>query len=95
MKRRIAVLFTIVSCAAALMPQAAQENSPNRNVGVEAPDLNRDLARMQVLLSQMQKNAAFVSRGDTPLKHEFELEMEMWQILLNDMEKRVNAAEPR
>jgi hypothetical protein len=45
---------------------------------------------MNALLGQMQKNAAFVSAGDTPLKHQFELEIEMWQLLLRDMEKKVD-----
>lgn len=43
---------------------------------------------MQVLLGQMQRNVAFVSAGDTPLKHQFELEIEMWQILIQDMRKK-------
>jgi hypothetical protein len=45
---------------------------------------------MQVLLGQMQRNVAFVSTGDTPLKHQFELEIEMWQLLLRDMEKKAD-----
>jgi hypothetical protein len=36
----------------------------------------------------MQRNVAFVSSGDTPLKHQLQLEIEMWQLLLNDIEKK-------
>jgi len=54
-------------------------------------DLTADLAKMHVLLGQMQRNVAFVSSGDTPLKHQFELEIEMWQLLLRDMERKLGA----
>jgi hypothetical protein len=50
---------------------------------------------MHSLLGQMQRNVAFVSIGDTPLKHQFELEIEMWQLLLRDMEKKVDEQKPR
>ena len=57
--------------------------------------LRTDLEKMHVLLGQMQRNVAFVSAGDTPLKHQFELEIEMWQLLLRDMEKKVDEQKPR
>jgi hypothetical protein len=49
---------------------------------------------MQILLGQMQRNVAFVSAGDTPLKHQLQLEIEMWQILLRDMEKKAGNEAP-
>jgi hypothetical protein len=55
--------------------------------------LKTDLERMRILVGQMQRNVAFVTAGDTPLKHQFELEIEMWQLLIRDMEKKMNAAE--
>jgi hypothetical protein len=58
-------------------------------------DLRTDLEKMHVLLGQMQRNVAFVSIGDTPLKHQFELEIEMWQLLLRDMERKVDEQKPR
>lgn len=62
-------------------PQVSNErNSP--------PDFAADLQRMRILLGQMQRNVAFVSAGDTPLKHQFELELQMWQLLIQDMEKK-------
>jgi hypothetical protein len=82
----------ILLCGAAFTQQTAQDNISG---GVQNRDISSDIERMHVLLSQMQKNAAFVSAGETPLKHEFELEIEMWQILLADMEKKANAAQPK
>ena len=48
-----------------------------------------DLQKMRVLLNQMQMNLAFVQNTTTPLKHQFELEIDMWQILLQQMERRI------
>lgn len=53
--------------------------------------MRSDLQRMRVLVNQMQMNLAFVQNTNTPLKHEFELEIEMWQILVNQMERRLES----
>jgi hypothetical protein len=55
----------------------------------EVAAMSADLQRMRVLLNQMQTNLAFVQATTTPLKHQFELEIDMWQILVNQMERRV------
>lgn len=86
MTKRLAILIVFLLCTTVLVPKISRES---QDAGAETGNLRTDLQRMHVLLSQMQKNAAFVSRGDTPLKHEFELEIEMWQLLLQDMDKKV------
>jgi hypothetical protein len=58
----------------------------------EVQALQADLKRMHVLVQQMQLNLAAVTSAQDPLKHQFELEIEMWQILLNQMDRRVNTA---
>ncbi|HZQ21971.1 MAG TPA: hypothetical protein VFA89_04160 [Terriglobales bacterium] len=40
---------------------------------------------MRVLLEQMQENLGMVQNLNTPLRHQFELEIEMWQVLLQQM----------
>ncbi len=55
----------------------------------EMEAMRGDLERMRSLLTQMQNNLAFVQNTVTPLKHQFELNNEMWQMLLNDMERRL------
>ena len=95
MRRRFAAVFIALICTIAFTTPVAQDTSPAANtpaINSDANDLNRDLERMNSLLLQMQKNAAFVSRGDTPLKHQFELEIEMWQILIQDMQRKVNGS---
>jgi len=97
MKRQVLAFCAFLLCTTAL---ARQDVPPTSSLAAQssaarATDMQKDLQRMHVLLAQMQKNAAFVSPGDTPLKHEFELEIEMWQLLLKDMDQRVGTEAPR
>ncbi len=55
----------------------------------EFDGIRADLGRMRVLLNQMRTNLAFVQTSDTPLKHQFDLNNEMWQMVLTDMERRL------
>jgi hypothetical protein len=50
--------------------------------------LQDDIKRMRVLVQQMQNNLAFVDNSQSPLKHQFELEIEMWKVVISDMERR-------
>jgi ABC-type tungstate transport system permease subunit len=98
MLRRLTALFVVLVCTSGFTTPVRQDSSPAANatgINSDATGLNRDLERMNSLLMQMQKNAAFVSRGDTPLKHQFELEIEMWQILIQDMQRKVNGGDSR
>jgi hypothetical protein len=105
MTKRIFGLFLVLFCTTNLgyAAQPRQENPTNTSqnemrgdrTSASQTDLRTDLDKMNALLGQMQKNAAFVSTGDTPLKHQFELEIEMWQLLVRDMEKKVDEQKPR
>jgi len=55
----------------------------------EVQALTNDISRMRTLVQQMEMNLAFVQTSQTPLKHQFELEIEMWRVMLSDMERRV------
>jgi len=74
-------------------PQAAPPAAAPAQQEVEA--LRTDLAHMRTLLNQMRTNLAFVQTSDTPLKHQFDLNNEMWQTLLTDMERRLQKLEQR
>lgn len=74
--------------AAAAGPQPARPAAMS-DADVEA--MRADLAHMRILVGQMQRNLGFVDSGLTPLKHQFELEIEMWNVLINDMQRRLNA----
>ena len=53
--------------------------------------MREDLKKMRSLLAQMQTNLAFVQNAPTPLKHQYELEIDMWRALLDHMERQVGA----
>lgn len=56
--------------------------------GDEAQALREDVRKMRVLVRQMETNLAFVDTTQTPLKHQFQLEIDMWKILIDQMERR-------
>ena len=104
MTTRLFSLLLVLFCTTSLAYAAHRKQNPVNRIQAETPsdqssagrtDLRTDLDKMNSLLGQMQRNAAFVSVGDTPLKHQFELEIEMWQLLLRDMEKKVKEQRPR
>lgn len=57
------------------------------NEDVEA--VRADLIRMKSLVHQMEVNLAFVSPTETPLKHQFELEIDTWKTVIQHMERRL------
>ena len=99
--RNLPLMTLVLFCVIAL-PSFAQESKLDSNSksgqedqnvlkAAQTHDLRTDLARMQTLLEQMQRNVAFVSPGDTPMKHQFQLEIEMWQLLIRDMQKKTSS----
>lgn len=69
----------------ALQPPAATQ---------QINELRTDLVKMRSLLSQMQTNLSLVTTTQTPLKHQFELEIEMWALLIDHMQQRLDALQP-
>ncbi len=61
----------------------------------ELASLRADVARMQTLIEQMEQNLGSVGSTLTPLKHQFQLEIEAWRIMTNQMEKKLRRAEQR
>ncbi|HEV8491984.1 MAG TPA: hypothetical protein VGR76_06925, partial [Candidatus Angelobacter sp.] len=70
----------------------AAENAQIRqladNRGNDAQAQRDDIRKMRALLAQMQSNLAFVDTTQSPLKHQFQLDIDMWNVLLNQMERR-------
>ena len=52
------------------------------------PELKEDLQKMRAILNQMRTNLAFVACTTTPLAHQFQLEIDMWQALIDQLERR-------
>ncbi|HVP41903.1 MAG TPA: hypothetical protein VMS96_00640 [Terriglobales bacterium] len=73
---------------------AAPQSAPAPAVDqAELDALKADLQRMNVTLNQMRSNLGFVTNTTGPLKHQFELDIDMWQMLLAQMERRVQRLE--
>lgn len=57
----------------------------------EAKALQGDIKRMRALVQQMQQNLSFVDNTQSPLKHQFQLEIDGWNTLIDQMERRAQA----
>lgn len=90
------LLATPVVLWAQSQPQEAAAKKDEAIAAVaSAPDsqqqaMKDDLQKMQVILNQMRTNLAFVGSTTTPLNHQFELEIGMWQLLIDQMKRRVD-----
>lgn len=80
------------SAKEAKAPPAASAPTPQVDQA-EIDALKADLQRMNVTLNQMRSNLGFVTNTTGPLKHQFELNIDMWQMLLGQMERRVQRLE--
>ena len=74
--------------AAANAAENAQLRQLGNNHGNDAQALRDDIKKMRALVAQMQTNLAFVDTTQSPLKHQFQLDIDMWNILINQMERR-------
>ena len=88
---RVVIICMVAMTAVAQAPTEKREGRPPVS-SVEQQEiqaLTNDIARMQSIVRQMEMNLAFVQTTQTPLKHQFELEMDMWRVVLGGMERRV------
>jgi hypothetical protein len=54
----------------------------------DAQALRDDIRKMRALVRQMEANLAFVDTTQSPLKHQFQLDIDMWSALIDQMERR-------
>src|SRR5690242_20118610 len=72
--------------------QKTTRTSPGQPARVEdIQALREDLTRMKALVQQMQSNLAFVDTAQSPLKHQFQLEIDAWNTIIDQMERRAQA----
>ncbi len=91
------LLLSVLALTQAQSPRAGQHPKAETQAVQPGPAVDQqelealrgDVKRMRVLLNQMQVNLAFVATSDSPLKHQFNLNNDMWQIVLGDMERRL------
>jgi hypothetical protein len=92
MKRYVLILCIVALTAMAQAPTGKREGRPPVVSSVDQQEiqaLTSDITRMQSLVRQMENNLAFVQTTQTPLKHQFELDIDLWRVVLDGMERRV------
>ena len=57
----------------------------------DAQALRDDVKKMRALVRQMETNLAFVESTQSPLKHQFQLDIDMWNLLIDQMERRAQS----
>ena len=96
------ILFGFLVSLLLLTPSLAQSVAKSSRVPATAAafdnaddlsDMKADLARMRVLVTQMQNNLGLTTNSTTPLYHQFDLEIQMWQLLIGQMERRIDRME--
>jgi hypothetical protein len=75
----------------AAAPQTASAASNQETI----EGLRLDLAKMEALVQQMEINLAHVESGQTFLKHQFQLEIDAWKVMIASMQRRLNAMEKK
>lgn len=83
----VILLCTIVWSTARSTSFVPAQNVQEQNDQSQA--LRDDLAKMKSLVQQMEQNLAFVDTTQSPLKHQFQLEIDMWKTTINEMERRL------
>src|SRR5215470_1049410 len=58
----------------------------------QAQSMKDELVKMRSLLQQMETNLSFVDTTQSPLKHQFQLEIDMWRMMIQRMEKQLQGS---
>ncbi|HEY1264115.1 MAG TPA: hypothetical protein VGF06_11375 [Terriglobales bacterium] len=89
MFRRFLTPVLVLLLLTVLAAQTQQPAAPRQADSADLQSLKADSQRMRALLNQMRTNLAFVDTTQSPLKHQFELEADMWQVMLDQMDRRI------
>ena len=74
---------------------SAAENAQLRQMAARSDDaqaLRDDIKKMRAMVRQMETNLAFVDNTQSPLKHQFQLDIDMWKIVIDHLERRVQSS---
>ena len=72
--------------------QSAERAQLKQLSTADARAMQDDIKKMRLLVQQMEINLVSVDTSQSPLKHQFQLEIDTWKILLNQMERRAQAS---
>jgi hypothetical protein len=74
--------------AAANAAENAQIRQLSNARANDAQALRDDIRKMRALVGQMETNLAFVDNTQSALKHQFQLDIDMWNLVISQMERR-------
>jgi TolA-binding protein len=73
---------------AASAAENAQIRQLSNSRANDAQAMRDDIRKMRALVRQMETNLAFVDTTQSPLKHQFQLDIDIWNSLIDQMERR-------
>src|SRR6267378_4081076 len=80
----------VLSFPKAQPPKSSQaETSATQREDELTKGLRADIARMEALVQQMDVNLAQVDVTQSPLKHQFQLEIDAWRVMIASMKRRL------
>ena len=101
MRLRPVLIFAIVVCvvivgvsklnSSSSISLVQQNSSPTAQAMTtnQVESLKDDLNKMRSLVGQMETNLSLVDTTQTPLKHQFQLEIDTWKLMIQRMQKEV------
>jgi hypothetical protein len=81
------LLLALVAAGVTAKTQESQppQSPPRSNLAA----MQEDARKMHAILDQMKENLAFVGSTTTPVNHQFALEIEMWQLQLDQLDRHI------
>lgn len=73
------------------LAESAERAQLKQMSSADARATQDDIRKMRSLVQQMEINLVSVDTSQSPLKHQFQLDIDMWKTLLNQMERRAQA----
>lgn len=77
------------SSGVAPVPRNSSLTTPQALTTSQVESLKDDLNKMRTLVQQMDVNLSLVDTTQSPLKHQFQLEIDMWRLTIQRMEKEL------
>ena len=84
--RTCILLLATVALIANAKPQTETAQSP---ADANLAAMQTDARKMHAVLDQMKENIAFVGSTTTPVNHQFQLEIDMWQLQLDQIDRQL------
>lgn len=77
------------SSNAAMAQQSFFQTSSPAMSSAQVESLRDELNKMRSLVQQMDVNLSLVDTTQSPLKHQFQLEIDMWRLTIQRMERQL------